>query len=149
MIRSLRDKCRTENVGVFRGEIAFSKAGFDMLNNKIQLKPENANRGSVKGKEDSCVKAEDKKCQKKMEQQSMVTKSVLYEKVLMVFFYVTRYGFTNQRHDWNTMRHLGMLLSFEVTDVKGSLTRYQNFFRDTSTPKQEEGGSLRGQKWNF
>lgn len=42
MIRSLRDKCRTENVGVFRGEIAFSKAGFDMLNNKIQLKPENA-----------------------------------------------------------------------------------------------------------
>lgn len=54
MIRSLRDKCRTENVGVFRGEIAFYKAGFDMLNNKIQLKPENANRVSVKGKEDSC-----------------------------------------------------------------------------------------------
>lgn len=64
MIRSLRDKCRTENVGVFRGEIAFSKAGFDMLTNKIQLKPENANRVWGKGKEDSCVKAEYKKCQK-------------------------------------------------------------------------------------
>lgn len=64
MIRSLRDKCRTENVGVFGGEIAFSKAGFDMLTNKIQLKPENANRVCVKGKEDICVKAEDKKSQK-------------------------------------------------------------------------------------
>lgn len=64
MIRSLRDKCRTENVGVFRREIAFSKAGFDMLTKEIQLKPENANRVWVKAKEDSCVKAKDKKCQK-------------------------------------------------------------------------------------
>lgn len=80
MIRSLRDECRTENVGVFRGEIAFSKAGFDMLTNKIQLKPENANKVWVKGKEDLCENTI------KMKEKSRVTKSVLYEKVLMVFF---------------------------------------------------------------